>query len=310
MTPLIVVLCGLFVSSFFLPVADKTDDWTPLLSGFVEMDLFYTNKLLLAMGGILSIAILVVSIYFINAKTIGRSFSVYYTSLFALLFIFSNPCGVYFSAIYPAAILLTWVQYCLIVKQRFTAFFLLACASLFYAPILWLVPVVLIITLIGTPDFFRVFLKSFTGLLIPYLYILSFRYILFNDMDVFVQHYFKEIISMEFPIYSLGFTTMFLVLCFVIILLHAVIDILSKLNRQSILTGYILKQELITIVLGALLFFVFWGDQSLPLGALLATPGSLILSHYFLQNKKRNQARVELVLLMSAAVIARAAYFI
>lgn len=308
--PLPLLLAGLFISSFFVPFREKTDEWIPLLSGFVDMEAFYLNRIWLVAGGILSLFLLIIPLYFINSRALCKSFRMYYTLLFCMLVILVNPMSVYFSTVYPAAICITWMQYCLIIRQRFIAFLLLSLASLFYAPVMWAVPVVLVITLIGTPDIFRAFFKSIGGILIPYVYLFSFRYIYFNDTEVFIQQYLQEMIKIEIPVYSLSFTNIFVVICFLIITLHAVFAILGKLGRQSILTGHILKTELVAFLLGTILFLLFWGVTSLPLCVLLAPTMSLLLSNYFTQDKVSRTAKAELILLMGAVVVARAAYFI
>ncbi|MEG2321124.1 MAG: DUF6427 family protein [Bacteroidales bacterium] len=307
---LIFLVGGLLFTSFLVPFINKTDEWIPLLSGFIETDVFYSNKYLLAVGGILSITVLAISIYFVNSKALDNTFRVYYTQLFFLLIVLANPTSIYFSTIYPAAILLTWMQFYFIIKQRFIAFFLISIASLFYAPIIWIIPIVLIISLIGIPDILREFFKSLGGIIIPYLYVFVFRHIYFNDVDVFIQQYINEITTINFPIYSLSFTTMFLLLCFFIIYIHATVALLKKINRQSINMGYILRIELIASLLAILIFFIFWGNKSTPLCVILACPFSIILSNYVTANKQSYPLRVELILLMSAVVIARIAYFI
>ncbi|MEG0519173.1 MAG: hypothetical protein RR555_09960 [Bacteroidales bacterium] len=307
---LVLLLAGLFITSFLVPMRDKTDEWIPLLSGFVDIDVLYGNRLLLILGGILGIVGLAVSVYFIVAKMVSESFSIYYTQLFLLLIILTNPMSIYFSAIYPAAILVVWVIYCFMQNQRFTALFLLSCASLFYAPIIWMVPVVLVILLAGVPDFWRVFIKAAGGMFIPYLYILAFRFVCFNDMDVFIHQYFQEVIRLDFPIYSLSFITLFMTLCFAILLGHALLYILKRLNRQNILSGVVLRMTILASLLGVLIFFLFWGGKSTPLCVLIAGPFSLLLSNYALENKATYSFHAELILFMSAVAVARATHFI
>ncbi len=308
--PLLLLLGWLFITSFFVPFRDKADEWMPLLSGFVDPELFFGNRLLLVAGGILSVCLLLLPVYFINSKSPGKSFRMYYTMTFCLLIILSNPMSVYFSTIYPAAILIAWGQYCFIVKQRFTAFFLLAFASLFYAPLIWVIPLVLIISLAGAPDVPRKFAKSLAGILLPYIYIFSFRYIYFDDIEEFVKQYFNEIIRIDIPVYSLSFTVIFMFICFFIMALHAVLNIFGRLGRQNIFTGRILKIELLAAFLCSGVFFLFWGEKSLPLCVILAPPLSLLLSNFFSRNKTGRSAKIELVLLMAAVAVARIAYFV
>lgn len=306
---IVLLLIGLFITSFLVPVMDKSDEWIPLLSGFVDMDVLYGNQFLLAAVGLLCIVGLAVSVYFIATKTVSESFNIYYIELFLLLIILSDPMAVYFSAIYPAAILIIWVIYCFMQNQKFTALFLLSTASLFYAPIIWMIPVVLVTLFVGVSDFWRVFVKAIGGMLIPYLYILTFRYICFNDVSVFGYQYFNEVIRLNFPVYSLPFITLFMILCFAILSGHAIIYIFKKLNRQNIFTGIVLRMTILTALLGVLIFFIFWGGKSTPLCVLLAGPFSLLLSNYAVGKRESYSFHAELILFMSAVVVARATHF-
>lgn len=309
-TPLFILLGGLFISSFFVPFREKTGEWIPLLSGFVDLEGFYSNKWLLAAGGIASIALLLLPVCYINSKAAGKSFRMYYSVLFCLLLVLINPMSLYFSTIYPAAILLAWMQYCILSGQRFTAFFLLSLASLFYAPVFWSIPIVLVISLIRSTDFFRAFFKSVGGVLLPWIYLLSFRYIYYNDLWEFVQEYARHLLQVNIPVYSLDFVAIFVFICLMILSLHVFLSILGKLHRQNIFTGYLLRVELATFFFAFILFALYWGVKSMPLCVLLAPSFALLLSHFYSRDRVSRTAKAELVLLMGAAVVARVSYFL
>lgn len=309
-TPLFLLLGVLFVSSFFVPFREKTGEWIPLLSGFVDLEGVYANKILLIAGGIVSIVLLLLPVCFINSKAANKSFGMYYTVLFCLLLILVNPMSLYFSTIYPAAILVAWTQYCLVTGQRFTAFFFLSLASLFYAPVFWGLPVVVAISLVQSTDLLRDLFKSLGGALLPWLYLLTFRYIYFSDPLEFIGEYAHQLMQVSVPVYSLNLLTIFVLICFGIVSLHAFVNILGRLNRQNIFTGYLLRVELTASLFALVLFVLYWGVKSMPLCILLAPSFSLLLSNFYSRDKVSRTAKAELMLLMGAALIARVAYFL
>ena len=68
--------------------------------------------------------------------------------------------------------------------------------------------------------------------------------------------------------------------------------------------------ELMSVVLGTALFFLFGGNAGVPANMLVALPLAILFSHYFTGNITAAPARAELILLCSAAAVARLYHFI
>lgn len=304
------IVAALAVSSFLLPVEGRGEDWIPLFSGYLNLSFIYGNPLVSAfLGGAFNIMI-VASMLAINTKTVNNAFNPSLSAAFFLFITLLNPEAVYFSSIHPAVLLFVWGQYCFLVNQKFTSMFLLSCSALFYAPLIWVLPAVLIISVSGAADIPRVAMKSLGGLLLPLIYLLCFRFMMFGDAMVFIDEYISNAIELSSPVYSLDFTHMFLVLCVVVVAMHSMSYVFSRWHRNSIVTGHILKMEFMSVLLGAALFFLFWGEGGLPVNMIIALPLAMLLSYYFTGNINAAAARIELILLCCAAVISRLSFFI
>ena len=260
--------------------------------------------------GALFNALIVVSLTVINAKSVNNIFNPHLTTSFFLLLILLDPQSVWFCCLHPAVLLFVWGQFCFVINQKFTSMFLLSCAALFYAPLIWVLPLVWVISIMGASDLLRVAFKSLGGIILPPMYLLCFRYIMFGDAGVFVEEYMNRAMAFSSPMASVEFTSLFLVICITIIALHAISHIFSTIYSNSIVTGHILKMELMCFVLSVALFVLFFGNGSLPVNMVVALPLALIFSYHFTGNINAAAARIELILLCCAAVLQRLSYFL
>ncbi len=303
------LLAGLTITSFLIPVADREGDWIPILSGFFDMSMISDNQWVMGLLGVLFNALIVVSLTVINAKSVNNVFNPYLTTSFFILLILLDPQAVWFSCLHPAVLLFVWGQFCFIINQKFTSMFLLSCAALFYAPLIWTLPLIWLISIVGAADILRVAVKSLGGIILPPLYLLSFRYMMFGDAVVFIEEYMNRAMALSSPIGSVEFTSLFLVLCIAVIALHAISGIFTTIYNNSIITGHILKMEFMCFVLGAALFMLFFGNGTLPVNMIVALPLALIFSYHFTRKINTAAARVELILLCCAALLQRLSYF-
>lgn len=304
------LVAGLAISSYFIPAGDRVGDWVPLLGGYADLSAFGENLVLRGfLGGIFNILI-AISLLAINTKSVNNVFNPNFSLAFLLLVILLNPSAVYLSSIHFAVLCFVWGQYCFISNQKFASMFLLSCSALFYAPLLWVLPLVLVISVFGASDIPRVALKSLGGILLPLFYLLCFRYLAFGDALVFMGEYLSHAMAFSSPLYDVSFASIFLILCIVAIAFHSISYMFSRLNRNSIVSDHILKMELMSVVLGGVIFFLFWGNDNVPVNMIVSLPMALLYSHYFTGNITAAPARVELILLCCAAVIGRLYYFI
>lgn len=303
-------MAALAITSYLVPVADKGEGWIPLLSGFADLTAFNGNLLLRGILGGLSNVLIALSLFLINTKSVNNVFNPNLSVAFFLILVLLNPGAAYFNPMHPTLLCFVWAQYCFISNRKFLSMFLLSTAALFYAPLFLALPLVWIISIIGASDMLRVAVKSLGGLLLPFLYLLCFRYMAFGDAGIFIEEYSMHVIDFSSPLHILNVPSIFLILCLSAITLHSVSYMFAKLYSNSIITEHVLKMELMCLILGASLYFLFMGNGTVPVNMIVALPTAMLLSHYFTGNITAASARMELILLCCAAVISRLYYFI
>lgn len=304
------LLAGLAITSYLIPSGDKGEDWIPLLSGFFDFAVISGRPVLSGiLGGVFN-ALIAASLLAINTKSVNNVLNPALSVIFFLVIAYLHPGAAYFSPIHVAVLLLVWSQNCFIIGQKFTSMFLMSSAALFYAPLMWGVPLVLIISVIGAGDMARVAVKSLGGIVLPLLYVLCFRYMVYADALVFIDEYIEQMFTFSSPLKSITFTSLYLIGCVGVTALHAISYMFSKLYKNSIVTEHILKMEFMTLLMGAVLFFMYWGESNVPMNLIVAVPLAMLYTHYFTGKINAAAARVELILLCSAAVISRLSYFL
>jgi hypothetical protein len=300
----------LAITSYLVPATDGGEGWIPLLSGYADLTAFNGNLLLRGiLGGVFNV-LTVLSLLVINTKSVNNVFNPNLTVAFFLIILLLDPGAAYFNSLHPALLLFVWGQYCFISNRKFLSMFLLSSSALFYAPLILVLPLVLVISIIGASDMLRVAVKSLGGLLLPFLYVLSFRYMAFGDATVFIEEYINHSLNFSSPLQTLSFPSIFQGLCIIAITLHSVSYSFARLYSNSIITEHVLKMELMCLILGGGLFFLFLGNGEVPVNMIVALPASMLFSHYFTGNITAAPARIELILLCSAAVICRLYHFI
>ncbi|MCI1719439.1 MAG: hypothetical protein LKM37_00155 [Bacteroidales bacterium] len=299
------------VTCFFIPTNyERAGEWIPLFSGFWDMDIVMTAGMKSIIYGIASAVLLLLSLYILNDKlfsSISKSFT---TVAVAATLIFCDPMAVYFTSIYPAAICIVWSLYCLLTAQIFLAFFLISLASMFFAPLILTIPVVMIITLIVGSDSLRIFLKSIGGTLVPIIYVLSFRYLEFNDVGVFCSQFAEQLTAVNFEFFSKHLADLFMILCIMIVSLHAIIRTLIEQGHNNIAEANGLRLAILSAVLSAAVYFLYSGAGNIPVGILIAPMLAVILSNFFTSGYKEQSVRIEIIILLCSFIVARLGFFI
>jgi hypothetical protein len=286
------------ISVLSVPEA-AADGWIPLVGGFFNAT-FLSNYPASVPFTILCLAVTLLGMYMILLKTNAVPF-IRCMSLFLAL-LASGPNLFQFNQVYPVLACLVWVQFCLLERQIFVAFLLLSGASLFFAPAIWLVPVVLMLMPFnGMPDQFRVFVTSLSGACLPHLYLLIFRWIKFDDAGVYLYHFYNEAIEIYPPFHSLEYTDYFLILVMFYMLVRAVSFFVRKAAKGFF--EYMFKVNLLMAIVTFILFLLFSGNWNMSLLSLAFVPLSILYAYYFKSNEKNRRTNIEYLVLMSSLVL-------
>src|SRR5574344_120296 len=307
---MICALVYLVVSSFYVPLGVTDSTWIPIIAGLVDTEVLFTSKGLSYLLSFISILLLIFSVSFILKRTMDLNFHIPYMSLFMLLIIFSDNRSLYFNQIYPVALCFVWAQYCLLYGQLFFSFLLLSLGALFYAPFIWLFPVYLFLILFNPMDLPKNLVKAISGFLIPVIYLLSFRFIRYDDTYEFIYKFIKEMFFINDELFYIHFPTLFLILCLIFISVHSVLHSLKKLYRKGRDVVNIVKLESISLCILFLFFILFSHQHTVPLVILVSIPVGVLYSYYFAHRTGNYLSNVEIILLVCALIIARSSNFI
>src|SRR5574344_954747 len=304
---LTVSLVYLIASSFYVSVGETDSKWIPIIAGLVDTEVLLGSKTVSFFLSFVSVILMVLSVSLILRRTMGTNFNIQFMTLFMLLIIFSDSRALYFNQIYPVALCIIWAQYCLLYKQLFLSFFLLSVGALFYAPLIWLFPIYLIMLLFSPVDLPKNIIKAISGFIVPIIYILAFRYIGYDDIYEFIYKFRYEMLLINDELLYIHFPTLFLVFCLIFISVHSIISSLKKLYRKEL---NVVKLEAVSLVILGLFFIIFSHQHGVPLGILVSVPVGILYSYYFSGSTDKYISNVEIILLVCAVVIARSANFI
>ena len=250
--------------------------------------------------GLLSFVVLLFSTYIVSAPMLPRPSERTTALLFAAAIHFINPNALYFSPIYPTSIALLWAHYSLLNRQLFTGFFL----------IIWTTPFAALLLLAGEQDALRSIIKFLGGLLVPFILLLSVQYLLDRDAMDYLSHFLSRITTISITLASKDLVYLFMLLCLTVVVANAMFTLLNNFKTKGIADAYFLKTECIYVLLTFALFLLFGSNETMPLSVLVGCPAGILLSRYFSDFGNKLLARVEIVLLLVALVVARLGYFI
>ncbi len=303
--PFCVLLILVAISLFSSADADGMG-WIPLVGGFADTEMLDVPYISVPLS-LVSIVVILSGLYLVLLKTnaipLGRCI------LLFLLFVATNRNFLHFNQIYPLLACVVWMQYCLLGGQIFGAYALLSAASLFYAPAIWLVPAMMVfLPFSGIPDQLRIFVKSVSGAVLPHLYLLVFRWIKFGDAAQYLSYFAHSATDPNPPFHQLGMPQYFMLLLLLYVLFRAISFIMAK-NPMGTL-AYLLKLEVVLLVLSFVLAILFGGDNGNALLVLFFMPASVILSYYFRNCGKTGRTDIELAMLPIAALLCGVSCFV
>lgn len=283
----------------------QSNGWIPLLGG-LDYDNIMNNGAVSMLLGVATVGAALFSLYFI----LRRSSAVNYTStvVILLLLLASNPSFLHFNTVYVLLLSLVWVQYCVIEREIFTSFLILSAASLFYAPALWLAPFfLLLIPLSGTPDSLKSLVKAFAGFLLPHIYMVVFRWMRYDDAEIYLLQYWDCITDFHFMEHQLILPWLFMAVYLFYLLVRA--SAYALRSSASKLVQGILKMQILSVSISLPLYICFDCETS-PLFPIIAFPSALLITYYFSNFGNIKRVGAELVLLLLAIIINSLSHFI
>ena len=173
-----------------------------------------------------------------------------------------------------------------IAYNYFDASLLLGLASMFYANVLWLFPIIIIAILIIRTLYLREIFLSVFGLITPYLVALAIYYIGGHDLSIIKDRLINNILKGS-PAYLWTTADLIAICTGALIIIISLVHLLGRYNTKKIRTRKIFSLLIWMLVFALATFFLVPG-ASVELFYIVLIPASYLLSHFlvFVRNKK------------------------
>jgi len=260
---------------------------------------------LLTFGLMLIEAVLLVRI---NAKHVLVQKKTFLPALFFILISSHTPLLMQWNPVLPAALFLIFIldvnfhsyssgpgNY-----KFFDVGILLGLASLFYAPMIYLLVFIWIAILVQRPFFWREYLFPLLGLIVPYVFVFAFLFFADRSIPEFLQGLGSDFIfDYDIPHYNWINLIFGIYLGFLVIL--SSVFMLKVFQFRKIYTRDYFMVLFWLFISGSAIFLLLSGFNS-GLSYVVGIPISFILTNYFANAREKIENKVLLYLLISFAI--------
>jgi len=231
-----------------------------------------------------------------------------------------NPRVIFFSPFHIVALLLLWslvfsaryrnsVQY---LSNNFVSFFLFSTASVFFPPLVWLFPLIILVNLRASEEKFKYIFTSLLGVFTPMVMVGAICYIfggnkLLNGLTVSFWGSMSAFGRHSFDFSAVEIATALFLISFALI---ATFYVLRNLNRYKIIHSNTCIRIIFFAILILLICAVFVTDNRDPYGVMLYVPVSLILFEYLSSPKNNKGAMIFYIVVSGLAIISRIIVFV
>lgn len=310
---LLLLLCLLlYGSAFLVPHSVEREAWIPMVAGLVEGDFLSGGGVWSILFALLSALLIALGTYILMDSDRSRRQESLFAALVTLALLFADSKNVYYNQLYPVVMCNFASGYNFLKRKYMNAFLLLSLSSLFYIPILWAIPLSLIILFLDTTDIWRNLAKACAGIALPYIYLLSFRFILFGDALEFVEANLEELLNIGGGFYRLPVPSLFLVLCIIASGLYFTIFSLRQVPAMETDSAKLTRYLAMDLLLCGVISLLYVSKNGLPFTLLFSISfGSLAASCSLLAKGNRRYAyNVLMLFLLLSALLARCAHFV
>ena len=305
---LFILLLVSWISAGFVPHIKAEDNWIPALTSFTDISnlgerwSMYISTLLLICNAI--------SIYAIGLKSMATGKNKFLLPLIYLLFVLISPSALYFSGSSVSSLLILWSLYFSNKSKQsdlhfFISGFLSALAILFEPTLALLVILIMFFAFSTRGVTARSVVMMSASVLIPFIFVLSVRYILYDDAVLF-SDLFIDAVTAAYPLqFALqNFSDLVLYLALFITLLSAVWYIAEqrgryKIEKAKIMTRFIL---MLLIVLAIILLYPI---NMTYYASVISIPVAVIMNEYLINYEKSNKHKIQWIILLTLMLVAR-----
>jgi len=305
------LLSGLLLVSYYAAFRisghASNAEWIPALISFVDAE-SVTPRLSLFLSTFF-LAANAISLYIIGLKLLGTGKNKFLLPVIYLIFALVSPKVLIFSGSSAAALFVLWSLYFTISAKQsdlhfFVSGFLISVATLFEPQLTFIVPLIISYSMMTKGAGARSAVLMLFAVAIPWLFMLSLRYIFFQDATLFAQLFADELTGISLFRFSLESVADFaLMLFFVIISFSSVAFIMGQRNHYKILKSMAYTRFIILLLFLVLMLFIYPHTRG-TLSSLIAMPVAIVVNEYMLNYTKSNKHQIQFIILLILILVA------
>ncbi|MDX9781399.1 MAG: DUF6427 family protein [Bacteroidales bacterium] len=305
---LVVLLLLSWISAGFVPHLKVEEDWIPALISFLDISTIrerwsmYISTFFLVCNA--------VSLYVIGLKSLSTGKNKFLLPLIYLLFVLISPSSLYFTGTSVSSLLMLWSLYFSTTSKQsdlhfFISGFLASVAALFEPTLALLVLLIMAFAFSSRGVSARSLVMMLASVLIPFVFVLSVRYILFDDALLFAE-LFLNTVTTFYPLQTglQNFPDIVLYIALFVVLLSAFWYVFQERGRYKIekartMTRFIL---MILVMLSIILMFP---QNMTHFAPVISIPASVLMNEYLINYEKSNKHKIQWIILLTLMLVAR-----
>lgn len=311
------LLSGLLLVLYYAAVRISGDasynEWIPALISFVDAE-SVTPRFSLFLSTIF-LFINALSLYAIGLKLLGTGKNKFLLPVIYLIFALVSPRVLIFSGSSAAALFVLWSLYFTISAKQsdlhfFVSGFLISLATLFEPQLTFILPLIIVYSMMTKGAGARSAVLMLFAVAIPWIFMLSLRYIFFQDATLFAQLFADELTGISLFRFSLESVADFaLMLFFIIISISSVAFIMGQRTHYKILKSMAYTRFIILLLFLVLMLFIYPHTRG-TLSSLIAMPVAIVVNEYMLNYTKSNKHQIQFIILLILILVAGISNFL
>ncbi len=311
--PYLILLFAFMSATAWILPAQNIHRWIPVLAGFVDIeDIPLLDSHIIAA---VFLIITAVSLYAFNERYIMTGRVSLTLPLVFLILALSSPLSLIFSGTSVATLFLMWSLYTTLTLKKndqnsFLSVFLATSAALFEPLAVFLIPIAMFFSIREISVSLRKIVLILLAFLIPFLFIISLRFIFFDDAVIFAEEYLRHLKAgavLEPNIRSVS--NILFLLEFIILLLTSIKSVYRRINSFKIVKSASFVRFTTMIVFLAILV-ILYPESSSWLMQIVSFPAAVLIVESTGENEDSHKRKLSFFLVTIFMVLSRVVCFI
>lgn len=311
--PYLILLFAFMSATAWILPAQNIHRWIPVLAGFVDIeDIPLLDSHIIAA---VFLIITAVSLYAFNERYIMTGRVSLTLPLVFLILALSSPLSLIFSGTSVATLFLMWSLYTTLTLKKndqnsFLSVFLATSAALFEPLAVFLIPIAMFFSIREIAVSLRKIVLILLAFLIPFLFIISLRFIFFDDAVIFAEEYLRHLKAgavLEPNIRSVS--NILFLLEFIMLLLTSIKSVYRRINSFKIVKSASFVRFTTMIVFLAILV-ILYPESSSWLMQIVSFPAAVLIVESTGENEDSHKRKLSFFLVTIFMVLSRVVCFI